>query len=42
MLKGLGLDFEVRLVPGIDESYPEGFSGEEIAKCISRKKADAY
>lgn len=42
LLKGLGLDFEVRLVPGIDESYPEGLSGEEIAKCISRKKADAY
>ena len=42
LMKGLGLDFEVRLVAGIDESFPEGLTGEEIARTISRKKADAY
>ncbi|MBQ8969502.1 MAG: septum formation protein Maf [Bacteroidaceae bacterium] len=42
LLSGLGLDFEVRLLAGIDESYPEGLTGEEIARRISCKKADAY
>ena len=42
LMKGLGLDFEVRLLDGIDESFPEGLTGEEIAQTISRKKADAY
>lgn len=42
LLAGLGLEFEVRLLPGIDESYPPGLTGEEIAKTISRKKATAY
>lgn len=42
LLSGLGLEYEVRLLPNIDESYPEGLTGEEIAQCISRKKADAY
>lgn len=42
LLAGLGIDFEIRLLPDIDESYPEGLSGEEIARTISRKKAEAY
>lgn len=42
LLAGLGYDFEVRLMDGIDESYPAGLSGEEIAKHISRGKAEAY
>ncbi len=42
LLAGLGIDFEVRLLPGIDESYPNGLSGEEIARTISQKKAAAY
>ena len=42
LLAGLGIEFEVRLLPDIDESYPEGLTGEEIARTISRKKADAY
>ena len=28
LLAGLGLDFEVKLLPGIDESYPERLPGE--------------
>ena len=42
LLAGLGLDFEVRLLPDIDESYPSGLTGEEIARTIARKKAAAY
>ncbi len=42
LLAGLGYEFEVRLLNGIDESHPEGLSGEEIAKHISRGKAEAY
>ena len=42
LLAGIGLEFEVRLLPNIDESYPEGLDGEEIARTISQKKADAY
>ena len=42
LLAGLGYEFEVKVLPGIDESYPEGLSGEEIAKHISRCKAAPY
>lgn len=42
LLAGLGLDFEVRTLKGLDESYPEGLSMEEIPVFISRKKASAY
>ena len=42
LLSGLGLDYEVRTLKGLDESYPEGLSMEEIPQYISRKKAAAY
>lgn len=42
LLSGLGLDYEVRTLQGLDESYPEGLSMEEIPMYISRKKAAAY
>ena len=42
LLGGLGFDFEVRVLPGIDESYPTELQGDEIPLYISRKKADAY
>lgn len=42
LLSGLGLEFEVRLLPDIDESYAPSLHGEDIAKAISRKKSDAY
>lgn len=42
LLAGLGYDFEVRLLPGIEENYPEGLSGEEIAQYIAREKAMPY
>lgn len=42
LLAGLGLDFEVRVLPGIDESYPPELQGGDIPIYISRAKADAY
>lgn len=42
LLKNIGLEFSVKLLEGIDESYPAELSGEEIAKHISLKKANAY
>ncbi len=42
LLAGLGFDYEVRTLQGLDESYPEGLPMEEIPQYISRKKAAAY
>lgn len=42
LLAGLGVPYEVRTMPDIDESYPEGLDGEEIPVYIARSKADAY
>ena len=42
LLKGLDLDFEVRIIPDIDESYPPETPPENISSFIAQKKADAY
>jgi len=42
LLEGLDIDFEVRVIPGIDESYPAGTKLEEIPVYIALQKADAY
>ena len=42
LLGGLGLDYEVCTLPGIDESYPDTLQGEDIPVYISSKKASAY
>lgn len=42
LLAGLDVDFEVRVLDGIDESYPAELPVEDIAEYISRKKAVAY
>lgn len=42
LLTGLGVDYEVRTLPDIDESYPETLKRAEIPLYISKKKADAY
>ena len=42
LLGGLGYEYEVRVLDGIDESYPETLRGSEVAAYISRVKADAY
>lgn len=41
-MAGLDLPFEVKVLDGIDESYPEDIQPEEIAQYIAQKKADAY
>ena len=42
LLGRLGYTYEVRVLDGIDESYPETLKGCEVAAYISRVKADAY
>ena len=42
LLGGLGIPFEVRLIPDIDESFPEDLPLSEIPCYIARKKAGAY
>lgn len=42
LLGGLGLDFDVRIINDIDESFPDNLSPSEIAEYISSKKAEAY
>ena len=42
LLKGIDIDFEVKLLPNIDESYPESLRGDEIAEFVALKKATPY
>lgn len=42
LLKGLGIDYSVRVLPDLDESFPEELAGEEIPVYIARSKAKAY
>ncbi len=42
LLKGLELNFEVKVIPGLDESYPETLKGEEIPLFLAKKKSSAY
>ena len=42
LLSGLGIQYEVKTLPDIDESFPDGLDGVEIPAYIARAKADAY
>lgn len=42
LLAGLDLDFEVKVLKGVSESYPETLRAEEVPQYISREKAAAY
>lgn len=42
LLSGLGISYEVKTMPDIDESFPEGLAEVEIPVYIARSKADAY
>ena len=42
LLSNLGIRYEVKTLPDIDESFPEGLSEVETAAYIARAKADAY
>ena len=42
LLAGLGVDYEVRTLPDVDESYPETLQGADKPLYIAKEKADAY
>ena len=42
LLSGLDIDFEVRTILGIDESYPETLEAKDIPVYLAQKKAEAY
>ena len=42
LLAGLGMEFEVRVFPDIDESYPASMPAAETAEYIAKKKAAVY
>ena len=42
LLAGLDLEFEVKVLPDIDESYPDNLPAAEVAGYISHEKAAPY
>ena len=42
LLAGLGIPYDVFVLQGIDESYPDDLPANEVAEYIARKKAKAY
>lgn len=42
LLAGIDVNFDVRVIPDIDESYPASLPTKDIAEYISRKKATVY
>lgn len=42
LLKGLGVDFSVNVINGIDESYPATMPKEEVAEHLAVNKHEAY
>ena len=42
LMSGLGVDYVVKTLPDVDESYPATLQGKEIPAYISREKAEAY
>ena len=42
LLAGLDLNFEVKVIPGLEEHYPPTLQLEEIPVFLARQKAEAY
>lgn len=42
LFAGLGIDFEVRVISGIDESYPSDLPLKDVPQYIAKEKAAAY
>lgn len=42
LLAGLGVDFEVKVIPGISESFPDDLPKHEIPRYIAKEKAEPY
>ena len=42
LFAGLGIDFEVKVISGIDESYPSDIPLKDVPQYIAKEKAAAY
>ena len=42
LLAGLDVNFEVKVLNGIDENYPDDLDAYQVAEFIAQKKAEAY
>lgn len=42
LLSGLDINYEIKTLPDIDESYPDYLKDDEVATYISKEKANAY
>lgn len=42
LLAGLGLSFDVHVIPGLEENYPDSLQPQEIPVFLSKQKAEAY
>jgi septum formation protein len=42
LLQGLDIDFEVRVLSGIQEDYPSSLAASAVSEYIANEKADAY
>lgn len=42
LLSGLGVEYEIRTLPDVDESYPDALQGGDIPLYIAHEKAAAY
>lgn len=42
LLRGIDIDFKIKVLPDIDESYPNDLPTEEVAEFVALKKASSY
>lgn len=42
LLRGLDINFEVKVLPDVAENYPAGMAAEDIPQYVSAEKASAY
>lgn len=42
LLRGIDIDFEIKVLPDIDESFPDNLPTEEVAEFVAQKKAGSY
>ncbi len=42
LLGGLDLEFQVKVIPGLEESYPESLPAQQIPAYLAEQKASAY
>ena len=42
LLRGIDIDFEIKVLPNIDESFPSDLPTEEVAEFVALKKANSY